>query len=357
MRLNTQDYLSLACELAVRGHGLVEPNPMVGCVIVDLAGNIVGTGFHKKVGEAHAEINALHEAGSLARGATAYVTLEPCNHVGRTGPCAQALLDAGIAKVVVGHRDPNPEAAGGGTFLAKHGVEVVFEENDQCRNILAPFLHRVQTSLPWVVCKWAQTSDGYIETPEGESPWISGKESLQLVHEKRGCVDAIILGVGTVVADNPSLTVRNAISHRTPLRVVVDPTLRIPLDATVLDGEVPTLIAHGKDAKPLELENRAISFLELPEINGALDLHPLMKHLVEEYDATNVIVEGGKTTFEHVFNQNLADELWIFTSPRTIGDANLANMSSIFDSLNPSELEKVISGVDSVYRWSVKSNN
>ncbi len=351
MSRSHSDYLLHARELALRGHGLVEPNPMVGCVIVNDQNKIIGSGFHEKCGEAHAEINALNKIGALANGATAYITLEPCNHQGKTGPCSHALLNSGISKVVIGCKDPSPEASGGGEFLSNNGVEVVFENNEQCKKIIAPFVHRLQTGLPWVICKWAQTSDGYIETPEGESPWISGKESLQLVHEKRGCVDAIIAGVGTVVADNPSLTVRNAISHRTPLRVVVDPTLRIPLDATVLDGEVPTLIAHGKDAKPPELENRAISFLELPEKNGALDLHPLMKHLVEEYDATNVIVEGGKTLFEHILNQQLANELWIFTSQRIIGEENLKNMTQLFNELHCTLENKRSCGDDLVCRY------
>ncbi len=357
MRLTNQDYLNHACELAACGHGLVEPNPMVGCIIVDRDGTIVGSGFHKKLGEAHAEINALDDARTLARGATAYVTLEPCNHVGRTGPCAHALLDAGIAKVVIGHADPNPEASGGGKFLAEHGIEVIFEKHANSKQIIAPFLHRLQTGLPWVICKWAQTSDGYIETPEVESPWISCKASRQLVHKKRGCIDAIIVGVGTVVADNPSLTVRNATAHRTPLRVIVDPTLRIPRNATVLDGEIPTLIAHGKDATLPELKNRAVSFLALPEEDGVLDLRPLMEYLVKEYDATNVVVEGGRTLFEHVFNQHLAHELWVFTSQRKYGDSHLNNMYSLLETLNFREVDRQVSGDDSVSHWFVNRNS
>lgn len=357
MRLNNQDYLHHACELALRGHGLVEPNPMVGCVIIDKEGNVVGSGSHEKLGEAHAEINALNEAGSLARGATAYVSLEPCNHQGRTGPCSKALLEAGVNKVVIGHSDPNPEASGGGNFLTTHGIEVVFEEHSHCKQLIAPFLHRVQNGLPWVICKWAQTADGYIETPEGEDPWISCEASQQLVHEERGRVDAIIVGIGTVVADNPSLTVRHSTAHRTPLRVIVDPTLRLPLNSTVLDGEVPTLIAHGKEANLKILKNQDVCFLELPESDGVLDLRPLMLHLVHAYDATNVIVEGGKTLFEHIFNQKLANELWVFTSPKTIGDQKLANMKSLFDSLDCTQEYKHKSGDDSVCHFFVDCKN
>ncbi|MBT4584238.1 MAG: bifunctional diaminohydroxyphosphoribosylaminopyrimidine deaminase/5-amino-6-(5-phosphoribosylamino)uracil reductase RibD [Phycisphaerae bacterium] len=348
------DFMLHARELAVRGHGFVEPNPMVGCVLVNDQNKIVGTGYHEKCGEAHAEINALNAAGPLAKGATAYVTLEPCNHQGKTGPCAQALIDAGISKVVIGCADPNLEAAGGGTYLATNGVEVVYIDDELCKTILAPFLHRIRTGFPWVICKWAQTADGYIETPEGEDPWISCEGSQQLVHEERGRVDAIIVGIGTVVADNPSLTVRNAEAHRTPLRVIVDPTLRLPHNSTVLDGEVPTLIAHGKNVDKTAFTNYPVSFLELPEVDGSLDLRPLLTHLVNKYDATNVIVEGGKTLFEHIFNQQLANELWIFTSQRTIGNENLKNMTQLFNAWDCILENKQPCGNDLVCRYHVK---
>ena len=347
------ELLLYACELAVRGHGCAEPNPMVGCVIVDPNGTMISSGYHEKCGEAHAEINALKSAGPLANGATAIVTLEPCNHYGRTGPCTKAVLDAGIAKVVIGCKDPNLKASGGASFLTANGVEVVFVRMQQCEKIIQPYVHRLQTGLPWVTCKWAQTADGYIETPETENPWISCEQSRQLVHVERGCVDAIIVGVGTVIADNPSLTVRNATINRTPLRVVVDPTLRIPLNASVLDGEVPTLIAHGKNASKKRLASSPVSFIELPTINGALDLRHLLTHIVSEYDATNVIIEGGQTLFEHIFDQELANELWIFTSQRTIGDANLKNMTSLFKELDCILEEECSCGDDMVSRYRI----
>ena len=341
-----------ACELAVRGHGCAEPNPMVGCVIVDSNGTMISSGYHEKCGEAHAEINALKSAGPLANGATAIVTLEPCNHYGQTGPCTKAVLDAGIAKVVIGCKDPNLKASGGAAFLTARGVEVVFVQMQQCEKIIRPYVHRLQTGLPWVTCKWAQTADGYIETPETENPWISCEESRHLVHVERGCVDAIIVGVGTVIADNPSLTVRNATINRTPLRVVVDPTLRIPLNASVLNDEVPTLIAHGKNANKKRLASSSVSFIELPTINGALDLRHLLTHIASEYDATNVIIEGGQTLFEHIFDQELANELWLFTSQRTIGNANLKNMTSLFKELDCILEEEYSCGDDlvSLYR-------
>ena len=352
-----QMLLHRAVELAGRGHGCVEPNPMVGCIVLSKDGEIAGEGFHEQCGDSHAEINALNQAGARARGGTAYVTLEPCNHDGRTGPCTQALLEAGIEKVVIGCRDPHPDAAGGATFLSQNGVDVVIEENVVCKDLIAPFVHRLRHGIPWVTCKWAQTSDGYIETPTGEPPWISCDESLQLVHQKRGCIDAIIVGVGTVVADNPSLTVRDAVAHRTPLRIVVDPTLRTPLKAQVLDGAVPTLIAYGKNANPIRLARTRVALLELPWLDGSLDLRPLFTHLVQEYNATNVIVEGGKTLFGHIFDQNLANELWVFTSPRALGEVPLQNMDALFDALPCHRVDQYTCGDDSVCRYRVNMEN
>ncbi len=195
-----------AARLALMGHGRVEPNPMVGCIITTSDGKVVGDGFHEKCGESHAEIHALAMAGKSAIGGTAYVTLEPCNHQGKTPPCSQALLESGIKRVVIGVRDPNEEASGGADFLDEHGIEVEIVDDALCKEIIAPFAHRIKTGLPWITCKWAQSIDGCIETPDSDSPWISCEESQKLVHEERGRVDAIVVGVGTVVADNPTLT-------------------------------------------------------------------------------------------------------------------------------------------------------
>ncbi|MDP7008418.1 MAG: bifunctional diaminohydroxyphosphoribosylaminopyrimidine deaminase/5-amino-6-(5-phosphoribosylamino)uracil reductase RibD [Phycisphaerales bacterium] len=347
-------HLHHACELAARGHGCVEPNPMVGCVIVNPKGIIVGRGYHQKIGDSHAEIHALQEAGAQARGSTVFVTLEPCNHQGKTGPCAPALLNAGVSTVVIGCSDPNPEATGGIAFLKKNGVHVLLADDPKCKKLIAPFVQRVTTGLPWVLCKWAQTADGYIETPIDESPWISSAESRQLVHQERGCVDAIIVGVGTVVADNPSLTVRGSTAHRTPLRVIIDPTLRTPCNANLCDGSIPTLIAHGKGANPNAFPQKNISFIELPSIENALNLRPLLTHVAKEYDATNVLVEGGKSLFEHLFKQQLANELWIFTSNKTFGDKDLRNMQSTFEHV-PCVLEQETScGGDVVQRYRVE---
>jgi diaminohydroxyphosphoribosylaminopyrimidine deaminase / 5-amino-6-(5-phosphoribosylamino)uracil reductase len=343
--------LNQAARLAVLGHGTAEPNPMVGCIITNKDGDIVGEGFHEKCGEAHAEINALAMAGESAKGGTAFVTLEPCNHHGKTPPCSKALLNAGIVRVVIGATDPHTLASGGATFLEANGIEVIFVNDDRCNEILAPFAHRTKTGLPWVTCKWAQTTDGNIETPDGDSPWISCEESQQLVHEERGCVDAIVVGVGTVTSDNPSLTVRGATKYRTPLRVVVDPHLRTPIDATVLNDDAPTLFVHkvGTDTSHFTRTN----LLAVPEKNGVLLLETLFRHLVEEYDATNVIVEGGATLFRHIFQQQLANELWIFTAPHESNCVPSTNMNTLIETLSTTLLDKQPCGIDAVQRHAV----
>ena len=246
VREHDHSILHQAARLAVMGHGTAEPNPMVGCIITNCEGTIVGEGFHKIYGEAHAEVNALAMAGNAAKGGTVYVTLEPCNHQGKTPPCSKALLDAGIQRVVIGVSDPHEDASGGAGFLREQGIKVDILHDAVCKELVAPFVHRIKTGLPWVTCKWAQTIDGNLETPQSDSNWISCKESQRLVHEERGCVDAIVVGVGTVAADNPTLTVRGAAICRTPLRVIVDPTLRTPLDSNVLNEDAPTLLAHAK---------------------------------------------------------------------------------------------------------------
>ena len=345
--------LHQAARLAANGHGTAEPNPMVGCIITDKEGNIIGEGYHEKYGEAHAEINALTMAGDNAIGGTAYVTLEPCNHNGKTPPCSKALLDAGIKRVVIGATDPHEQASGGAEYLNEQGIEVDVLNDDFCNEIIAPFAHRIKTGLPWVTCKWAQTMDGNTETPVGDSPWISCKDSQQLVHEERGCVDAIVVGVGTVVADNPSLTVRDATTHRTPLRVIVDPTLRTPLGSNVLNDDAPTLIAHAQGIETSIFSSH--NLLALPSKNGKLDLAPLFRHLVTENDATNVLVEGGAKLFQHIFEQKLANELWIFIAPHKSTIDPTINMNTLVEPLTSTLIDEQACGVDTVCRFAVHS--
>lgn len=348
------DLLHRAARLAIRGHGCAEPNPLVGCIIANKDGIVVGEGFHEKFGEEHAEVNALAMAGDNARGGTAYVTLEPCNHQGKTPPCSHALVHAGITRVVIGMDDPHSNASGGADFLRSNGIDVEIVHDDVCREIIAPFTHRIQTGLPWITCKWAQTIDGCIETPKGDSPWISCKESQQVVHVERGCVDAIVVGIGTVMSDNPTLTVQNAQKFRTPLRVVIDPSLRISLESNILNDEAPTLIAHAEGVDTSRVSSGQL--LALPSKESVLDLTPLFQHLVVEYDATHVIVEGGATLFKHIFSQNLVNELWVFTSPQESTMTPEYNMNSLVNSLSISIQSEQSCGIDSVRKYNVTTS-
>ncbi|MHC5022991.1 MAG: bifunctional diaminohydroxyphosphoribosylaminopyrimidine deaminase/5-amino-6-(5-phosphoribosylamino)uracil reductase RibD [Planctomycetota bacterium] len=327
--LERESYLRLAARLAWRGHGGAEPNPMVGCVIVSPAGTIVGWGYHRRCGGPHAEIEALRRAGAAARGAVVYVTLEPCNHAGRTGPCAQALIDAGVDCVVIAREDPNPPAAGGASALRDAGIDVVCCCG--CREAVAvsdPFVHRVRTGLPWVVAKWAQTLDGRIATRTGESQWISGVASRRLVHRERGRVDAILTGIGTVLADDPLLTAREVRVRRIARRVVVDPDLRLPPDsrlATTAD-EVPTLVACAGDAIEQRsgaaalLRERGVEIVGLPSDAADVPLDALLRELVRRHDVTNVLVEGGAGLLGRLFRANLVQESWVFLAPLLLGD-------------------------------------
>ena len=241
--------LERAARRALRGHGEAEPNPSVGCVIADASGRVVGEGRTRHPGGPHAEIEAIRAAAAAARGGTAWVTLEPCNHHGKTPPCVDAIIAAGIARVVVGSPESNEFASGGMDRLREAGIEVVLRPDvDSVRRLHASFHGRVSTGLPWVVAKWAETHDGALSTPPGVSPWISGPRSIRLVHRERGRSDAILTGIGTILADDPRLDARQVRRRRTPLRVIVDPDLDTPPTALILKTkEGPVLIACRDD--------------------------------------------------------------------------------------------------------------
>ncbi|MBT4529960.1 MAG: bifunctional diaminohydroxyphosphoribosylaminopyrimidine deaminase/5-amino-6-(5-phosphoribosylamino)uracil reductase RibD [Phycisphaerae bacterium] len=352
--MNVEDELSLvhqAIKLAEQGHGTAEPNPLVGCIITDRNGVVIGEGFHENFGEEHAEINALNQAGKSAKGGTAYVTLEPCNHQGKTPPCTEALIGSEISRVVIGTKDPHNIASGGIDTLLNAGITVDVLDDALCKELLAPFARKIQTGLPWVTCKWAQTKNGSLETPIGDSPWISSKESQQLVHEERGCIDAIVVGVGTVIADNPSLTARGSTAFRTPIRIVIDPNLRSPKEANIFNSEAPTIIACKKGQDTSSFSHCKI--VELPSNNGVLELAPLFQHLVSEFDTTHVMVEGGATLFTHIFEQKLANELWIFVAPTVSNTEPIINMNTICKQLDTDCIHKDICGVDTVLRYKI----
>lgn len=326
---NDVRYMRLALQMARNATGRTVPNPLVGAVIVQ-AGRIVATGWHRKAGTPHAEIHALNMAGELARGATLYVTLEPCAHYGRTGPCAVAVRDAGIARVVVGMRDPNPLVAGKGLkILTDAGVAVdVFPDDSDiaacCWQLNEVFLKWIPHKQPFVVLKTAMSLDGKIATVTGESQWITGEAARARVHEWRDIYDGIMVGIGTVLHDDPALTTRLPAGRpgRNPIRIIVDSQARTPLTAQVVtDGAAPTIIAVTEEA-PAEriaaLEQSAqVEVLRCgsgPHIDVAL----LMQQLGER-EICSIFVEGGGTLAYSFLAAGLVDKVEAFIAPLLIG--------------------------------------
>ncbi|MBL9140324.1 MAG: bifunctional diaminohydroxyphosphoribosylaminopyrimidine deaminase/5-amino-6-(5-phosphoribosylamino)uracil reductase RibD, partial [Phycisphaerae bacterium] len=291
-----QPWLEHAARLAVRGHGYAEPNPLVGCVILDADGALAGEGYHQRYGHAHAEGNALAAAGHRARGGTAIVTLEPCNHVGKVGACSIALHRAGIARLVYACTDPFPIAAGGAEHLRALGVEVLQVRSPAAEQVTAPFLHRTSTALPWVTLKWAQSLDGCLAQPAGHSPWISGDRSRAMVHAERGRVDAILTGMGTVLADDPLLTARNVRVRRTALRVVWDPRLTIPLTSQLVRtacSALPVVLGTTIDAAAGRSEHARALVRAGVALAPVDDLRALLVWLRAERGTATVLVEAG----------------------------------------------------------------
>jgi diaminohydroxyphosphoribosylaminopyrimidine deaminase/5-amino-6-(5-phosphoribosylamino)uracil reductase len=323
--------MSRALRLAALGRH-ASPNPMVGCVLVNDAGQTVGEGWHPKAGEPHAEVFALRDAGERARGATAFVTLEPCSHHGRTPPCADALLAAGVRRVVCAMADPDERVSGQGfEKLRAGGVEVsVGLREAEARALNAAYIKHRETGLPWVVLKTAATLDGKIATSTGNSKWITSGVSRLAVHRQlRDRCDAILTGVGTVLADDPSLTTR--LTHkagRNPWRVILDSRLRTPLTAQVVrlageDGR--TILATTEDADPAHraaLEMRGCRLLTCEAVGGRVDLADLLRRLGTRGDMVGVLVEGGGQLAASLLAQHLADRWLAFIAPKVVGGDN-----------------------------------
>lgn len=321
---NDEKWMSRALELAARAEGSTSPNPLVGAVIVDSGNNVVGEGWHRRAGEAHAEVNALTAAGKGARGATAYVTLEPCCHHGRTGPCCEALLAAGIRRVVIAVGDPNPKIAGNGIRrLREGGVEVtvgVLAKEAARQNEI--FLHWITSGRPFVAMKYAMTLDGKIAAASGDSRWITGEAARWYVHRLRNMYDAILVGKNTVLADNPELTCRLAGGHN-PLRVILDARLETPLWSKVLHcAEAKTLVVAGENAAAdgiAALQNsKGVEVVTLPLCAGRLDLDALLAALSER-KITSLLVEGGGEVHGAFLDSGLVDRVYAFVAPRLVG--------------------------------------
>ena len=319
--MTDEKFMREALRIARNAEGRTSPNPLVGAVIVK-DGKIIAEGWHRQAGTPHAEIHALNMAGDLSRGATLYVTLEPCSHFGRTPPCTQAIINAGISRVVAAMSDPNPKVAGHGFELLRAAgiaVEVGLLEAE-ARRLNEVFLKWITRRLPFVTMKFACTLDGKIATVAGESQWISSEESRRFTHHLRDINDAILVGVGTVLADNPSLTTR-LVEGKNPVRVIVDSNARTPLESKVVaDKSARTIVAVTANAPPDKV--RALKLRGVEVITAGnferVDLTALM-HALAEREITSVLVEGGGTIHFSMLRARLVDKVLAFIAPKLIG--------------------------------------
>jgi diaminohydroxyphosphoribosylaminopyrimidine deaminase/5-amino-6-(5-phosphoribosylamino)uracil reductase len=323
--MNDFDYMEMALALAEKGRGFTSPNPMVGAVVVK-DGRVVGKGFHEAVGKAHAEVKAIDEAGPDAENATLYVTLEPCNHTGRTPPCTERILEAGIRRVVAAMEDPNPDVAGGGlAYLRKKGIAVdVGICRPETETLNECFIKYVRTKRPFVILKCASTLDGQIATRTGDARWVSGDASRRRVHRLRHAVDAVMVGIGTVCADDPSLTARlEDRSGRDPVRIILDTHLSVPEDAKVLQlvSDSDTIIVSGYAAsedKKARIEKNGVRVLHSPLKDELIDLLPLMDRL-GAMGITSLLIEGGGRLTASALASGIVDKILIFYAPKLLG--------------------------------------
>ena len=325
MKADDHLYMTRALQLARRGLSTTTPNPRVGCVLVG-AGGIIGEGWHEWAGEPHAEINALQGAGDAAAGATAYVTLEPCCHHGRTPPCTDALIEAGVERVVIAMEDPNPRVAGQGIGrLRAAGIRVDSGLlADQAEELNPGFVRRMRTGYPVVRCKLAMSVDGRTAMASGESKWITGDSARRDVQSLRARSCAIMTGIGTVLADDPSLNVRRPASDgrppRQPVRVVIDPELRMPASARMLSLPGKTLVFTGSDepGRHAVLQDAGARVLNVSRATGGLDLRAVLKRL-GDMDINEVLLEAGATLSGGMLQAGLVDELVIYMAPYIMG--------------------------------------
>lgn len=318
------EYMQLALDLAASAKGKTNPNPLVGAVIVK-DGVIVGTGLHRKAGEPHAEVHAFNMAGHHAEGATLYVTLEPCSHFGKTPPCANLVKESKVKRVVVATSDPNPQVAGRGIQLLRDaGIEVevgVLEQ--QARKLNERFIHNMVEKKPFVISKFGMTADGKIATHIGHSQWVTGEASRLEVHKLRDEIDAILVGIGTVLADNPKLTTRLPEGQgKNPVRVILDSQLRIPLDAQVLNvEEAKTILVIDQQTSSENialLKEKGVDVLAVSSNDNGLNLEEVLFALYER-GITDVLVEGGGAVNASFLRAGLIDKYLIYMAPKILG--------------------------------------
>ena len=317
-------YMNMALELARRGTGFTSPNPMVGAVVVKDS-EVAGSGWHERAGGPHAEVVALDDAGQRAKGATIYVTLEPCNHTGRTPPCTLKILESGVTRVVAAMRDPNPVAGGGVEFLREKGIQVdVGVEREQAERLNEFFIKHVKTKRPFVILKCAATLDGRIATRTGHSKWVTGPASRNYVHLVRHSVDGIMVGIGTAAHDNPSLTTRlEGGPAKDPVRIVADTHLSIDENARLLniDSDAGAIVATGPDVssdKKKRLEKKGAKVVECELRDGKVDLAAFMARL-GAMGIASVLIEGGASLAASALACGIVDKVLFFYAPKILG--------------------------------------
>jgi diaminohydroxyphosphoribosylaminopyrimidine deaminase/5-amino-6-(5-phosphoribosylamino)uracil reductase len=344
-------YMRMALSMALRGTGRVSPNPRVGCVIVDWdsrGGRVVSLGYHKKYGDAHAEVNALRSAGCSVAGMTAYVSLEPCCHTGHTPPCCDALIKAGISRVVVGMSDPDPRVSGRGiSNLLSAGIEVIPRVlEDECRLINRGFVKRVTEGWPWVSIKAALSLDGDIALANGESKWITGEAARRLAHLTRAENDAVLVGAGTVLKDDPMLSVRDT-DGRSPLKSVVDRDLKTPPEARILrEGGCTIFSGPSPDEKKFSaLSSRGAKIIKMKtDAEGHIPPGDILREFAS-MGVNNLLVEGGAGLISSFLKAGAADEFSLFVSPRIMG-----NGIGVFGALSFGRMEETIRLKDISFR-------
>jgi len=340
--MDDERWMKRALHLAEAGRGRTSPNPVVGAVLVK-RGKVVGEGYHAKIGEAHAEIVALRQAGGKARGAVLYLNLEPCMHYGKTPPCAPQVVKAGVKRVVIGMEDPNPVVNGKGTeALRKSGIAVkvgVLEK--ECRRLNEAFCKYILKKEPFVVLKVAATLDGKIATRNGDSKWISGEASRRFVHQLRGQADGVLVGIGTVLRDDPLLTARGK-GGSEPYRIVLDSRLKIPEEARVFERSPSKVILATTESAPQDkierLETRGVRVFIIDSKEGRVDLRSFLSKL-GEIGMMTLLVEGGSRVNGSFLDEGLIDKFFIFLSPKLIGDPEALG---IFDGRGVSNLKEAV---------------
>lgn len=365
MKKNTFDdnyYMRMAIRLARKGIGKTNPNPMVGAVIVR-NGKIIGRGYHKKCGDYHAEINAINNVKGSIRGSTIYINLEPCSHYGRTPPCVDTLIKKGLKRVVVGTPDHNPEVNGKGIkILRSKGIKVdVGILDTECRQLNEHYFKFIKSGIPYVTAKYAQSLDGRIATKTGDSQWISSEASRKYVHFLRSTNDGIMVGAGTVIADNPQLTVRH-VKGKNPLRIIVDSKLRIPIKSSVLTDDNPhqTIIATTSNIparKITAIKKLGVEVLVVrKERNGKVSFSSLLKELGKK-EIMSVLVEGGSGMITALLKVNLVDKMIIPISPRILGKGLEAigdlNINKIKDAIKFSSFKTMKKGDDLIFEGTI----